>query len=158
MRMGAGIERLEARGAGEEPVADLHVKAGGLRPVTVADDEAPRLIDELPMVAVLAAFAKGRSEIRGARELRVKESDRIATVAAALRAAGGAVEELEDGWIIEGKGSLRGGRVDAAGDHRVAMAFLVAGLVAKEGVTVEGADAAAISDPDFLDRLRSLRR
>jgi 3-phosphoshikimate 1-carboxyvinyltransferase len=158
VRMGAGIERIEPRGAGEEPVADLHVKAGGLRPVTVAGDEAPRLIDELPMVAVLAAFAKGRSEIRGARELRVKESDRIATVAAALRAAGGAVEELDDGWIIEGKGSLRGGRVDAAGDHRVAMAFLVAGLVAKEGVTVEGADAAAVSDPDVLDRLRSLRR
>jgi 3-phosphoshikimate 1-carboxyvinyltransferase len=157
-RMGAVVERLDARTAGEEPVADLHARAGGLRPVTVSAEEAPRLIDELPMVAVLAAFAKGVSEIRGARELRVKESDRIATVAAALRAAGGVVEELEDGWIVEGKGSLRGGRVDAAGDHRVAMAFLVAGLAAKEGITVDGAEAAAVSDPDFLDRLRGLRR
>jgi len=157
-RMGAVVERLDARTAGEEPVADLHARAAGLRPVTVSAEEAPRLIDELPMVAVLAAFAKGVSEIRGARELRVKESDRIATVAAALRAAGGVVEELEDGWIVEGKGSLRGGRVDAAGDHRVAMAFLVAGLAAKEGITVDGAEAAAVSDPDFLDRLRGLRR
>jgi 3-phosphoshikimate 1-carboxyvinyltransferase len=157
-RMGAAIERIEPRAAGEEPVADLRARAGGLRPVTVGDEEAIRLIDELPMVAVLAAFAKGTSTIRGARELRVKESDRIATVAAALRAAGGDVEELEDGWIVEGKGSLRGGRVDAAGDHRVAMAFLVAGLAAKEGITVEGAQAAAVSDPDFLERLRRLRR
>jgi 3-phosphoshikimate 1-carboxyvinyltransferase len=157
-RMGAIIERIEPRAAGEEPVADLRARAGGLRPVTVGDEEAIRLIDELPMVAVLAAFAKGTSTIRGARELRVKESDRIATVAAALRAAGGDVEELEDGWIVEGKGSLRGGRVDAAGDHRVAMAFLVAGLAAKEGITVEGAEAAAVSDPDFLERLRRLRR
>ncbi len=157
-RMGAAVERLEPRAAGEEPVADLRVRAGALRPVDVDADEAPRLIDELPLVAVLAAFAKGRSEIRGARELRLKESDRIATVAAALRAAGGSVEERDDGWVIEGRGSLRGGRVDAAGDHRIAMAFLVAGLAAKEGITVDGAEAAAVSDPGFLDRLRSLRR
>ncbi|MGE5178026.1 MAG: 3-phosphoshikimate 1-carboxyvinyltransferase [Bacteroidota bacterium] len=158
VRMGASIERLDPRALGEEPVADLHVRAGGLVPVEIGEDEAPRLIDELPLVAVLAAFARGHSEIRGARELRVKESDRIATTAAALRAAGATVEELEDGWAIEGKGSLRGGRVDAAGDHRIAMALLVAGLCAKEGVTVEGVEAAAVSDPDFLDRLRSLRR
>jgi len=157
-RMGASIERLEPRAAGDEPVADLHVRGGGLKPVTVDAEEAPRLIDELPLVAVLAAFAKGRSEIRGARELRVKESDRIATVADALRASGGKVEALEDGWIIEGTGSLRGGRVDAAGDHRIAMAFLVAGLAAKDGITVEGAEAAAVSDPGFLERLRSVRR
>jgi len=157
-RMGASVERLEPRAAGEEPVADLRLRAGALRPVDVDADEAPRLIDELPLVAVLAAFAKGRSEIRGARELRLKESDRIATVAAALRAAGGSVEERDDGWVIEGRGTLRGGRVEAAGDHRIAMAFLVAGLAAKEGITVDGAEAAAVSDPGFLDRLRSLRR
>jgi 3-phosphoshikimate 1-carboxyvinyltransferase len=157
-RMGASIEPLEPRALGEEPVADLRVRAGGLAPVEIREEEAPRLIDELPLVAVLAAFARGHSEIRGARELRVKESDRIATTAAALRAAGATVEEREDGWAIEGKGSLRGGRIDAAGDHRIAMAFLVAGLCAKEGVTVEGVEAAAVSDPDFLDRLRSLRR
>jgi 3-phosphoshikimate 1-carboxyvinyltransferase len=157
-RMGARVERLEPRDLGGEPVADLRVVAGELRAVDVGAEEAPGLIDELPLVAVLAALARGRSEIRGAGELRLKESDRIAAVAASLRAVGAAVEELEDGWVIEGKGGLRGGRVDSAGDHRIAMAFLVAGLRAKEGVVVEGAEAAAVSDPGFLARLRKLQR
>jgi 3-phosphoshikimate 1-carboxyvinyltransferase len=157
-RMGARVERLEPRVEGEEPVADLRVRPGPLVPVTVDEEEAPGLIDELPLVAVLAAFARGRSEIRGAQELALKESNRIATVAAALEAVGAGVRVLDDGWVIEGKGALRGGRVDAAGDHRIAMAFLVAGLRAKEGVTVDGAEAAAVSDPGFLARLRSLSR
>ena len=157
-RMGARVERLEPRAEGEEPVADLRVRPGPLVPIRVGESEAPGLIDELPLVAVLAAFARGRSEIRGARELALKESNRIATVAAALEAVGAEVQVLEDGWVIEGKGALRGGRVDAAGDHRIAMAFLVAGLRAKEGVTVEGAEAAVVSDPGFLARLRSLAR
>jgi 3-phosphoshikimate 1-carboxyvinyltransferase len=156
-RAGAEIERLDVRDEGE-PVADLRTRAANLAPVQVGKDEAPGLIDELPLVAVLAAFARGRSEIRGARELRVKESDRIATMTAGLRAIGADVEELDDGWVIEGKGSLRGGRADAAGDHRVAMALLVAGLRAKEGVQVEGAEAVAVSDPGFIARLRSLGR
>jgi 3-phosphoshikimate 1-carboxyvinyltransferase len=159
-RMGARVERLEPRSAGEEPVADVRVRpgTGSLAPVVVDPREATGLIDELPLVAVLAAFARGRSVIRGARELALKESNRIATVAAALRALGAEVEEREDGWEIQGKGALRGGRVDAARDHRIAMAFLVAGLRAKEGVVVEGAEAAAVSDPGFLARLRSLAR
>jgi len=157
-RMGARVERLDPRSAGEEPVADVRVRTGSLAPVLVEEREATGLIDELPLVAVLAAFARGRSVIRGARELALKESNRIATVAAALRAVGAQVEEREDGWEIEGKGALRGGRVDAARDHRIAMAFLVAGLRAKEGVVVEGAEAAAVSDPGFLARLRSLTR
>jgi 3-phosphoshikimate 1-carboxyvinyltransferase len=156
-RAGAEIERLDVRDEGE-PVADLRTRAANLAPVQVGKDEAPGLIDELPLVAVLAAFARGRSEIRGARELRVKESDRIATMTAGLRAIGADVEELDDGWVIEGKGSLRGGRADAAGDHRVAMALLVAGLRAKEGVQVEGAEAVSVSDPGFIARLRSLGR
>ena len=157
-RMGASLTRIDPRNAGEEPVADLRIRAGALRTVLVDEAEAPRLIDELPLVAVLAAFARGRSEIRGAAELRLKESDRVATVAASLRAVGARVEEYPDGWVIEGQGGLRGGRVDAAGDHRIAMAFLVAGLRAKEGVIVDGVEAASVSDPDFLARLRKLAR
>ncbi|HEX7077552.1 MAG TPA: 3-phosphoshikimate 1-carboxyvinyltransferase [Candidatus Eisenbacteria bacterium] len=156
--MGALLERANERDAGGEPVADLRVRAGALRPVVVGPAEAPSLIDELPLLAVLAAFAPGLSRIRGAGELRVKESDRVATVAVGLRAIGVSVEEHEDGWTIEGKESLRGGVVEAAGDHRVAMAFLVAGLRAKGGVTVAGADAAAVSDPAFLARLRRLAK
>jgi 3-phosphoshikimate 1-carboxyvinyltransferase len=157
-RAGARIERMNPRESGGEPVADLRVRPGDLRAVSVAAAEAPGVIDELPLVAVLAAFARGRSEIHGARELRVKESDRIAAVADGLRAIGATVEEREDGWIIEGQETLRGGRVDARGDHRVAMAFLVAGLRARDGVAVEGAKSAAVSDPRFLARLRSLTR
>jgi 3-phosphoshikimate 1-carboxyvinyltransferase len=116
------------------------------------------MIDELPLVAVLAAFAKGESVIRGAEELRVKESDRIATVAAGLRAIGVACEELPDGWVIQGTGAPRGGFVASEGDHRIAMAFLVAGLRARDGVRVEGAESAAVSDPAFLRRMRGLLR
>jgi 3-phosphoshikimate 1-carboxyvinyltransferase len=157
-RAGAPVERLDPRDAGGEPVADLRARAGGIVPFRVEPDEVPGLIDELPLAAVLAAFALGRSEIRGARELRVKESDRIATMGAGLRALGAEVEELDDGWVIEGRGELEGGRADAAGDHRIAMALLVAGLGAKNGVEVEGAESAAVSDPGFIARLEELRR
>jgi 3-phosphoshikimate 1-carboxyvinyltransferase len=107
-------------------------------------------------VAVLAAFARGTSEIRGAEELRVKESDRIAAIAVGLEAIGVRVEEHPDGWTIHGVGRARGGMVEAGGDHRTAMAFLIAGLRARDGVTVRGSDAARVSDPEFLPRLRGL--
>lgn len=157
-RAGAPVERLDPRDAGGEPVADLRARAGGVSAFRVEPNEVPGLIDELPLAAVLAAFARGRSEIRGARELRVKESDRIATMGAGLRALGAEVEELDDGWVIEGTGKLRGGRADAAGDHRIAMALLVAGLGARDGVEVAGAESAAVSDPGFIARLKGLRR
>jgi len=158
-RCGAQVTLENERSFGEEPVADIRVRAGGvLRPFRIEEDEASGLIDELPIAATLAAFADGTSEVRGARELRLKESDRIAAVAKALRAIGAEAEEHEDGWTIHGKPRVPGGRVDAEGDHRIAMAFLVAGLRAKEGVAVEGAECAAVSDPGFVDRLRSLAR
>lgn len=158
-RIGSGLERGNERLASGEPVSDLRVRAGRLRGVKVVPDAAPRLIDELPLVAVLAAFAEGKTVVRGADELRVKESDRVATVAAGLRAIGVDVDEHEDGWTIHGKGGrIRGGTVDAAGDHRIAMAFMIAGLAAREGVTVLGAESASVSDPGFLSRLRSLFR
>jgi 3-phosphoshikimate 1-carboxyvinyltransferase len=158
-RCGGWIEIENEQPFGEEPVADLHVRSGaGILPFQVGPDEAGGLIDELPLAAVLAAFAQGVSSIRGAGDLRVKESDRIAAVTAGLRAIGVEVEEHEDGWTIHGTGSVSGGRVEARGDHRIAMAFLIAGLRAKHGVAVEGAEAIGVSDPGFLTRLRALAR
>jgi 3-phosphoshikimate 1-carboxyvinyltransferase len=157
-RAGAEIEFLDSRAAGEEPVADLRVRHATLRPFDVAPADVPGLIDELPLVAVLGAFASGVTTVRGAEELRVKESDRIAAVTAGLRAIGARVADREDGWAIEGTGRMRGGQVATLGDHRIAMAFLVAGLRAAEGVTVDDASAAAVSDPGFLPRLRKLQR
>ncbi len=158
IRSGAEIERLDPREVSREPVADLRVLGSELSPATVDPSEIPGLIDELPLLAVVAAFGRGTLEIRGARELKLKESDRIVAVAEGLRAIGGDVTAHDDGWTINGTGSLRGGTVDARGDHRIAMAFLVAGLRAKDGVRVEGADAAAVSDPGFVARLRALAR
>ncbi len=158
LRAGAEVTFLDARKAGEEPVADVRVCHRALRPLEVTAAEIPGLIDELPLVAILAAFARGTSSVRGARELRVKESDRIAAIAAAFQAIGGTIEEHEDGWNIVGSGRLRGGSVETRGDHRIAMAFLVAGLRATEGITVDDASAAAVSDPGFLPRLRKLSK
>lgn len=155
---GARLEIGNERCFGEEPVADLRIRPGTLTPFRITALEAGPLIDELPLVAVLAAFATGESVIRGATELRVKESNRIASVTAGLRAIGVEVEEHDDGWTIAGKPSARGGVVDARNDHRIAMAFLVAGLRTKQGVTVAGVEALRVSDPAFLTRLRGLAR
>jgi 3-phosphoshikimate 1-carboxyvinyltransferase len=158
-RVGSGLERGNERMASGEPVADLRVRAGKLRGARIVPDLVPGLIDELPLVAVLAAFADGTTVVHGADELRVKESDRVATVTAGLRAIGVEVDEHPDGWTIHGKGGrVRGGTVDAGHDHRIAMAFMVAGLAAREGVTVLGAESARVSDPGFLSRLRGLFR
>jgi 3-phosphoshikimate 1-carboxyvinyltransferase len=157
-RAGVRVTRENERTAAGEPVADLLVEAGALRAVRIGPGDAPALIDELPLAAVLAAFARGLSVIRGAAELRVKESDRIRAVAEGLTRIGVRVEELPDGWSIHGTGTVRGGTVDSQGDHRIAMAFLVAGLRAREGVRVRGAEATRVSDPEFLPRLRGLLR
>ena len=157
-RMGAIVTFDEEGAVGGEPIADVRIRAGSLRPVSVAADGVPALIDELPLVAVLAAFAPGVSEVTGAGELRVKESDRIDAVTEALRAVGASVEPLHDGWRVDGRAALAGGDVETRGDHRIAMAFLVAGLRARRGVRVDCAEAIAVSDPGFLPRLRSLSR
>jgi len=157
-RSGASLELGDERMLDAEPVADLRVRPGTLRPFQLGAKECGAMIDELPLVAVLAAFAEGESTIRGASELRVKESDRIDAVTRGLRAIGADVEEHADGWSIRGVGRPRGGVVDASGDHRIAMAFLIAGLRARNGVTVTGAEAASVSDPGFLARLRAVRR
>jgi 3-phosphoshikimate 1-carboxyvinyltransferase len=147
-RMGARITERNARRVGDEPVCDLEVEPAALVGADIAAEEVPSLVDELPALAIAQAVARGRSTVRGAGELRVKESDRIAAVVNALRAIGGTADELPDGWSIEG-GPLAGGTVDSRGDHRLAMAFGVAALRAHGPVRVLGAEMIDTSYPAF---------
>jgi 3-phosphoshikimate 1-carboxyvinyltransferase len=147
--MGARIEIHDARDVCGEPVGDLLIRSSPLRGITVDAELIVRAIDELPLLAVVMAFAHGRSVIRGAEELRVKESDRIRALAVALAALGVTVEERRDGLVIAGQGRLRGGTVHSQGDHRVAMALSVAGLGSDEGVIVREPECIAISFPDY---------
>jgi len=155
-RMGAAIERENETEVGGEPIATLRVRSAPLQATEVGGAEIPLAIDELPLVALAACFAEGTTTIRDAEELRRKESDRIETVTAALRALGGKVEPTPDGMVIEGSGGLRGGTIDSHGDHRIAMLGAVAGLASTEGVEVQGMDAAAVSYPGFEPDLASL--
>ena len=158
-RMGAHLAIFNRRRAGREQVGDVQIQYSELGAVEVDADEVPRLVDELPLVALLASHARGRSVVRGAAELRVKESDRIEAVTDGLRACGAKVQSREDGWAITGVPTrLRGGRVDARGDHRIAMLGAVAGLASREGVELEGAETVAISFPGFFDLLNSVVR
>jgi 3-phosphoshikimate 1-carboxyvinyltransferase len=158
-RMGAHLQIFNRRRAGREQIGDLQIQYSELGAVEVDADEVPRLVDELPLVALLASHARGKSVVRGAAELRVKESDRIEAVTDGLRACGAKVQSREDGWTITGVPTrLRGGRIDARGDHRIAMLGAVAGLASREGVEVEGAEAVAISFPGFFELLDSVVR
>jgi 3-phosphoshikimate 1-carboxyvinyltransferase len=156
-RMGARVRREPGPDVAGEPAGDLVVeRAGTLHATEVAPEEVPSLIDELPLVGLLGAFAAGTTVVRGAQELRVKESDRIASVVAALRALGVHAEELEDGFAVRGAGRIVGGTVEAAGDHRLAMLGAVAGVASSAGVGVEGFEAAAVSYPGFAADLAGL--
>jgi 3-phosphoshikimate 1-carboxyvinyltransferase len=139
-----------------EPVADIDVRHGPLEGTTVSAAEVPLAIDELPLVALVGCYAEGETVVSGAAELRVKESDRIATVVDGLRALGGDIEALPDGFVVRGTGGLRGGRMDAAGDHRLALLGAVAGLASEEGVEVVGMEAASVSYPGFPRDVESL--
>jgi 3-phosphoshikimate 1-carboxyvinyltransferase len=155
--MGARITAHERAALGDEPVADLEVEAVRLHATVVAGDAMLRAIDEFPVLAVAAAVADGTTRFADGAELRVKESDRIAAMASGLARLGIAVEESSDGLVVHG-GRLAGGEVESHGDHRIAMAFVVAALAARAPVTVRGADAIAVSDPGFLLTLAQLRR
>jgi len=156
-RMGAHIALFDRRNVSGEPVADLEIRSTPLVAVTVAPHEVPRLVDELPLVALLGAFAHGKTEVFGAEELRAKETDRIDAVATALRAIGVRVEARQDGFVVRGTPHRpRGGTIDAAGDHRIAMLGAIAGIVSQDGVELEGADSVAISFPGFFDLLAQL--
>lgn len=154
--MGADIEITNPSLEGGEPKVDVLVRYGKLSAATIAGDMIPRAIDELPILAVAAAYAEGTTTIRDAKELRVKETDRIHAMVCGLRDFGATVEEFEDGMAVTGKEQLQGTTVSSFGDHRIAMALIVAGLAAIGETTVEGSDAIAISYPEFMDSLKSL--
>jgi 3-phosphoshikimate 1-carboxyvinyltransferase len=158
-RMGAIVDgELEPAGAFSvpEPVSDLEVSSGPLQATTVDGDEVPLAIDELPLVALVGCFAEGETVVRGAGELRVKESDRIATVVDGLRGLGAEIDALDDGFAVRGGDGLRGGRIDAHGDHRLALLGAVAGLASRDGVEVVGIEAADVSYPGFAADIASL--
>src|SRR6476646_736352 len=148
--MGADIREENVREEGGEIVADLVVRAAALRGIEVPVEHVPDMIDEFPILFIAAAAAKGTTTIRGAAELRVKESDRIATMAQGLRTLGIRVDETPDGATIHG-GQLRGGRVDSHGDHRIAMAFAVAAQCASGDVAVGDVGNVATSFPGFAE-------
>jgi len=157
--MGADLSFTDERTVGGEPVADILVRHSRLTGIEVPPEIAPSMIDEFPILFVAAALAKGRTVARGLEELRVKESDRIATMAEGLRAVGARVEELEDGLVIEGTDGapLTGGATVAAKlDHRIAMSFAVAGLVARQPITIDDMAPVATSFPGFVDMLTGL--
>jgi len=156
-RMGASVEVAVEGASGGEPFGRVHVRGSELLALEASGELVVRAIDELPALFLLAAFARGRSVFRDAGELRAKESDRIAAMARGLRALGVACEERPDGIEIEGRGSIEGGRVDGAGDHRVVMALACAALRATAPVTIDGADAVAKSYPGFFSDLERLR-
>jgi 3-phosphoshikimate 1-carboxyvinyltransferase len=158
-RMGAIVlTDSEAPGGfdAHEPVADIDIRNAPIEGTTVEAEEVPLAIDELPLVALLGCFAEGETLVRGAGELRIKESDRIATVVEGLRGLGAEIEALPDGFVVSGTGGLRGGRLDAHGDHRLALLGAVAGLASENGVEVVGMDAAEVSYPGFAEDVAEL--
>jgi 3-phosphoshikimate 1-carboxyvinyltransferase len=158
LEMGAAIEMLDVRNEGGEAVADIRVRGSELRGVDVPPERAPSMIDEYPILAVLASFAKGVTRMRGLHELRVKESDRLAATADMLRVNGADVSIEGDDLIVNGKGTsvTGGGTVATHMDHRLAMSALVMGLAAEKGVAVDDASFIATSFPDFTGLMRRM--
>lgn len=155
-RMGAAVAVEGGDGGAEEPIGTLRARGGPLRGIEIGADDVPDLLDELPLLAVLATQAAGRTVVRGAAELRVKESDRIATVVEMVRAFGGSIEEFEDGFAVEGGRPLHGAAVRTHGDHRIAMAGAIAALVASGETVIEDADCAGVSYPEFFSTFAKL--
>jgi 3-phosphoshikimate 1-carboxyvinyltransferase len=156
-RMGARISLYNRTASGGEPVADIEVEHADLVATEIEPDEVPGMIDELPLFALAASMARGESVVRGAAELRQKESDRIETVTSALRALGVRIKSSDDGFRVMGVPARpKGGAMESGGDHRIAMVGAVAGLVSREGVRIEGAEAVSVSFPGFYDLLNSV--
>jgi 3-phosphoshikimate 1-carboxyvinyltransferase len=150
--MGARVE-IEVEGNDAEPSGTIRVQGEGLRGVRLGPEIVPRMIDELPLVAVLATQAEGETVVTGAAELRVKESDRIEAVVRGLRALGAVIDPLEDGFVVQGPTRLRGAALDAASDHRIGMALAVAAALAEGESELEGAEWVDVSFPGFFERL-----
>jgi 3-phosphoshikimate 1-carboxyvinyltransferase len=153
---GRAMTVREIREPGPEPIATLHVRSAPLHGAEVTAADVPAAIDELPLIALLACFAEGETVIGGAEELRAKESDRIAGVVEGLSGLGADIEARPDGFAVRGTDGLRGGAIEARGDHRLAMVGAIAGLASEEGVEVEGFEAVAVSYPGFERDLRAL--
>jgi 3-phosphoshikimate 1-carboxyvinyltransferase len=148
--MGANIDVLDRRDEGGEPVGDLRVRSSALKGVRVPPGRAPSMIDEYPILACVAAFAEGATEMWGLAELKVKESDRLVATAAGLKACGVSARVDGDNLVVEGRGEVTGGgTVETHMDHRIAMAFLTLGLGARSPVTVDDANMIRTSFPDF---------
>ena len=156
--MGGSLELLNERIVNEEPVADLLVTHSELHGIEIAGDIIPRLIDEIPVIAVMASQAKGQTIIRDAEELKVKETDRIATVVSQLSKFGAKVTPTDDGMIIEGETSLTGAVIDSHGDHRIGMAMAIAGLAAAGETVVENDEAIDVSFPGFAQLLEKVSK
>ena len=158
--LGAPIETQSLREQNGELLGDIVVSTGRLRSAhratVLSGAIIPNIIDEIPILAVVATQVEGRIQVRDAKELRIKESDRIRTVADGIRSLGGEIEEFEDGFAIEGPQRLTGGRVETAGDHRIAMAFAIAGLLAEGTTEIIDADCASVSFPGFYESLAAL--
>lgn len=157
-RMGATFKIENQRAENDEPVGDIIVSSGELRASDVGGSDVPRMIDEFPIFAVAATQAVGETRVRDAQELRIKESDRVATVAQELRKMGAQLEEQEDGFVIAGPTKLRGARVNAHNDHRLAMSLAVAGLLAEGETIIEGWECVADSFPNFSELLLQVSR
>jgi 3-phosphoshikimate 1-carboxyvinyltransferase len=154
--MGGSCVRLNEKESGGEPIADVQVKKSPLQAVTICGDVIPRAIDEIPILAVLATQATGKTEISDAKELRVKESDRLATLCQELKRMGARIQEKPDGLIIEGPTALKGAVVNSHGDHRLAMSLAIAGLIAQGPTTIQDIACVDTSFPTFWDLLETL--
>jgi 3-phosphoshikimate 1-carboxyvinyltransferase len=154
-RFGAHVELEQTGGQAGEPLGRITVRGDRTGSVSIAPEEVPGIIDELPAIGALAAHG-GEVSVSGARELRVKESDRITVLVNGFRALGIDADERPDGFVVRGSGAHRGGVADAHGDHRMAMAFAIAALAAQQESRIEGADVVAISYPTFFSTLERL--
>ncbi len=155
--MGAYLEYKNHREQAGEPVADIYVRySPDLKGIKVEKPEIPSMVDEIPLLALVATQAEGETVITGASELRVKESDRIKAVVENLKKLGIEVEELPDGMVIKGKQEIKGGIIDSFKDHRIAMGFSILALISKDGITIKDADCVFISYPDFYKHLEEV--
>jgi len=153
--MGADIQILNEKEVNGEPVADIMIKAAKLRGINIPQDQVPLAIDEFPVLFIAAACAEGETRLTGARELRVKESDRIQSMADGLKILGIDARSLDDGIIIKG-GQINGGKVNSHGDHRIAMSFAIAALVATGNIDIEDCENVNTSFPHFVDLAKKL--
>ena len=152
-KLGVKYTLLNRRISGGEEMADILVEKSFMKAITITQEEIPAMIDELPLIALLCAFADGESRITGAKELRVKESDRIRTTRELIQNIGGDCEELQDGFVIKGKKTLVGGNVESYLDHRIAMTAAVGLIASEKGGQISNPECCAISFPDFFEKL-----